>query len=143
MARNASEPAIRLSNPEELAPPPGYSNIVEISGGRIIFIAGQTALDNHGDLVGKGDFEAQADQVFRNISAAVASVGCTTRNLAKLTVFVRDMGELAAYRRARNRFFATVRPPAAPAVTLVEVSRLFGDDFLIQVEAVAAAGLPS
>jgi enamine deaminase RidA (YjgF/YER057c/UK114 family) len=71
MARNASEPAIRLSNPEELAPPPGYSNIVEISGGRIIFIAGQTALEKHGDLVGKGDFEAQADQVFRNISAAL------------------------------------------------------------------------
>jgi enamine deaminase RidA (YjgF/YER057c/UK114 family) len=104
MARNASEPAIRLSNPEELAPPPGYSNIVEISGGRIIFIAGQTALDKHGGLVGKGDFEAQADQVFRNISAALASVGCTARNLAKLTVFVRDLGELAAYRRARNRF---------------------------------------
>jgi enamine deaminase RidA (YjgF/YER057c/UK114 family) len=102
MARNASEPAIRLSNPEELAPPPGYSNIVEISGGRIIFIAGQTALDNHGDLVGKGDFEAQADQVFRNISAAVASVGCTTRNLAKLTVFVRD--------------WASLQPIAAPAI---------------------------
>ena len=103
------------------------------------FIAGQTALDNHGDLVGKGDFEAQADQVFRNISAAVASVGCTTRNLAKLTVFVRDMGELAAYRRARNRFFATVTPPAAPAVTLVEVSKLYGPDFLIEIEAVAAS----
>jgi enamine deaminase RidA (YjgF/YER057c/UK114 family) len=140
MAQTAREPTIRFSNPATLAPPPGYSNVVEVSGARIIFIAGQVALDAEGNLVGKGDFEAQADQVFRNLQAALASVGCTAQNLVKLTVFVRDMGELAAYRRARNRFFATSEPPAAPAVTLVEVSRLFAEDFLIEVEAIAAAG---
>ena len=48
------------------------------------------------------------------------------------------MDNLAAYRVARNRFFATVTPPAAPAVTLVEVSRLYGLDFMIEIEAVAA-----
>jgi enamine deaminase RidA (YjgF/YER057c/UK114 family) len=140
MAQTARQPVIRFSNPAALAPPPGYSNVVEVSGARIIFIAGQTALDTEGNLVGKGDFEAQADQVFRNLSAALASVGCTARDLVKLTVFVRDMGELGAYRRTRNRFFATVAPPATPAVTLVEVSRLFAEDFLIEVEAIAAAG---
>jgi enamine deaminase RidA (YjgF/YER057c/UK114 family) len=140
MAASSSEPAIRLSNPAELAAPPGYSNVVELSGGRLVFIAGQTALDKHGNLVGKGDFAAQADQVFGNLAAALASVGCTAGNLVKLTVFVRDMGELAAYRQARNRFFATVTPAAAPAVTLVEVSRLFAEEFLIEVEAIAAAG---
>jgi enamine deaminase RidA (YjgF/YER057c/UK114 family) len=140
MATSSSEPAIRFSNPPELAPPPGYSNVVEISGGRMIFIAGQTATDAAGSLVGKSDFAAQSEQVFANLAAALASVGCTARNLVKLTVFVRDMGQLAAYRDARNRFFASVTPPAAPAVTLVEVSRLFGEDFLIEVEAVAASG---
>jgi enamine deaminase RidA (YjgF/YER057c/UK114 family) len=140
MAQSAHKPAIRFSNPATLAPPHGYSNVVEISGGRLIFIAGQTAMDAYGNLVGKDDFEAQADQVFRNLSAALAATGCTAHNLVKLTVFVRDMGELAAYRRARNRFFATSEPPAAPAVTLVEVSRLFAADFLIEVEAIAAAG---
>jgi enamine deaminase RidA (YjgF/YER057c/UK114 family) len=49
------------------------------------------------------------------------------------------MDDLSAYREARNRFFATVNPPAAPAVTLVEVSKLYGVDFLIEIEAVAAA----
>lgn len=49
------------------------------------------------------------------------------------------MSKLAAYRKARDRFFASVSPPAAPAITLVEVSRLFADDFLIEIEAVAAA----
>jgi enamine deaminase RidA (YjgF/YER057c/UK114 family) len=142
MAPSSSEPVIRFSNPPELAPPPGYSNVVEICGGRMIFIAGQTASDAAGSLVGKGDFAAQADQVFRNVAAALGSVGCTARDLVKLTVFVRDMREVAAYRRARDRFFASVSPPAAPAVTLVEVSRLFAEDFLIEVEAVAAAGSP-
>jgi enamine deaminase RidA (YjgF/YER057c/UK114 family) len=134
--------SIRFLNPPELAPPPGYSNVVEVFGGRIIFIAGQTATDRQGKLVGKGDFEAQADQVFRNLSSALAAVGCSASNLVKLTVFMRDMADLARYRGARNRFFATVTPPAAPAVTLVEISRLFGEDLLIEVEAIAAAGLP-
>jgi enamine deaminase RidA (YjgF/YER057c/UK114 family) len=58
--------------------------------------------------------------------------------LIKLTVFLRDINNLAAYRQARDRFFATVTPPAAPAVTLIEVSRLYGPDFLIEIEAVAA-----
>jgi enamine deaminase RidA (YjgF/YER057c/UK114 family) len=48
------------------------------------------------------------------------------------------MGSLGAYREARDRFFTTVDPPAAPAVTLIEVSRLFGSDFLIEIEAIAA-----
>jgi enamine deaminase RidA (YjgF/YER057c/UK114 family) len=59
--------------------------------------------------------------------------------LIKLTVFLRDMDNLPAYREARNRFFNTTSPPAAPAVTLVEVSRLYGSDFMIEIEAIASA----
>jgi enamine deaminase RidA (YjgF/YER057c/UK114 family) len=56
----------------------------------------------------------------------------------KLTVFLTDMNNLGLYREARNRFFASVVPPAAPAVTLIEVSKLYGPDFLIEIEAIAA-----
>ena len=136
---DAEPKPIRRLNPPELGAPPGYSQIVEVRAGRIIFIAGQTALDRNGSLVGKDDFAAQADQVFRNLSAALQAVGCTARDLVKLTVFLRDMGHLAAYREARNRFFATVTPPAAPAITLLEVSKLYDPDFLIEIEAVAAS----
>jgi enamine deaminase RidA (YjgF/YER057c/UK114 family) len=129
---------VTFANPPALASPPGYSHVVEIRGGRLIYIAGQTALSTNGELVGGNDLEAQADQVFRNLSVALASVGSTARNLVKLTVFVRDMGSLAGYRRARDRFFSTTTPPAAPAITLVEVSKLFADEFLIEIEAVAA-----
>ena len=134
-----SEPTpIRRLNPPELGSPPGYSQIVEISAKRIIFIAGQTALDRDDNLVGKGDFAAQASQVFANLACALQAVGCTAANLVKLTVFLTDMSNLGAYREARNRFFATVQPTAAPAVTLVEVSKLYGPDFMIEIEAIAA-----
>jgi enamine deaminase RidA (YjgF/YER057c/UK114 family) len=129
---------IRRVNPPELGTPPGYSQIVEVRGGRIVFIAGQTAINREGELVGKNDFAAQAAQVFENLAVALKSVGCTANNLVKLTVFLRQMGDLPVYREARDRFFATTSPPAAPAVTLVEVSRLYGAEFLIEIEAIAA-----
>jgi len=125
-------------NPPELGTPPGYSQIVEVRAARIIFIAGQTALDRDGNVVGQGNFAAQAAQVFDNLAIALNAADCTPAHLVKMTVFLTDMNNLAAYREARNRFFAKVTPPAAPAVTLVEVSKLYGPHFLIEIEAVAA-----
>jgi enamine deaminase RidA (YjgF/YER057c/UK114 family) len=137
---NSSDTAsISRLNPAELGPPPGYSQVVEVRAARMIFIAGQTALDREGNLVGKNDFSAQADQVFSNLNKALASVGCNASNLVKLTVFLRNMEHLPVYREARNRFFSTVTPVAAPAVTLVEVAKLYWPDFLIEIEAIAAA----
>jgi enamine deaminase RidA (YjgF/YER057c/UK114 family) len=133
-----AEPEITRLNPPELGTPPGYSQIVEVAAHRIIFIAGQTALDRDGNVVGRGDFAAQATQVFDNLTVALKAADCSAANLVKLTVFLRDMNQLDAYREARNRFFATVTPPAAPAVTLIEVSKLYGPDFLIEIEAIAA-----
>ena len=132
-------PSITRINPPELGTPPGYSQVVEVSAGRMLFIAGQTALDRDGNLVGKDDFAAQATQVFRNLAVALQASGCTAANLVKLTVFLTDMNNLGSYREARNRFFASVTPPAAPAVTLVEVSKLYSADFMIEIEAIAAA----
>ena len=69
---------------------------------------------------------------------ALVKIVSQVDSVDELTVFLRDMGDLSAYREVRNRFFATVSPPAAPAVTLVEVSKLYGPDFLIEIEAIAA-----
>jgi enamine deaminase RidA (YjgF/YER057c/UK114 family) len=131
-------PQIQRINPPELGTPPGYSQIVDVHAGRLVFIAGQTATDRDGNTIGKNDFTLQAEQAFRNLATALTAAGCTAENLIKLTVFLRNMDNLGAYRQARDRFFATVTPPAAPAVTLVEVSRLYGADFLIEIEAIAA-----
>ena len=132
-------PTITRLNPPELGTPPGYSQIVEVTARRMIFIAGQTALDADGHLIGKNDFAAQAGQVFENLAIALRASGCTAANLVKLTAFLTEMNNLARYREARNRFFNSVTPQAAPAVTLVEVSKLYGPDFLIEIEAIAAA----
>lgn len=134
-----SPPSIRRINPPELGVPPGYSQVVDVSASRLVFVSGQTALDRDGHLVGKNDFAAQAAQVFSNLAIALATSGCTAANLVKLTVFLTEMNNLALYREARNRFFASANPPAAPAVTLVEVSKLYGPDFMIEIEAIAAA----
>jgi enamine deaminase RidA (YjgF/YER057c/UK114 family) len=131
-------PSIVRTNPPELGTPPGYSQIVDVAASRIIFISGQTALDQEGNLVGRNDFAAQAAQVFRNLAIALRARGCDATNLVKLTVFLTNMENLGAYREVRNRFFASVTPPAAPAVTLVEVSKLYGAEFMIEIEAIAA-----
>jgi enamine deaminase RidA (YjgF/YER057c/UK114 family) len=136
---NEQTPPITRINPPELGTPPGYSQVIDVSVGRIIFIAGQTAVDRDGNVIGNKDFAAQAAQVFRNLAIALEAVGCTASNLVKLTVYLTDMDNLSRYREARNRFFASVTPPAAPAVTLVEVAKLYGPDFMIEIEAIAAA----
>jgi enamine deaminase RidA (YjgF/YER057c/UK114 family) len=127
---------INFINPPEISSPTGYSHVAEVRGGRLVYISGQIALDAQGKLVGKGDLEAQADQIFRNLGAALAAVGCTARNVVKFTVFMRDVNDVAAYRRARDRFMGEGPRPAS---TLVEVSKLVSEDFLIEIEAVAAA----
>jgi enamine deaminase RidA (YjgF/YER057c/UK114 family) len=137
MTREETPSIVRI-NPPELGTPPGYSQIVDVTASRVIFISGQTALDSAGNLVGKNDFAAQAAQVFYNLAIALQSRGCDATNLVKLTVFLSNMENLGAYREARNRFFASVTPPAAPAVTLVEVSKLYGPEFMIEIEAIAA-----
>ena len=136
---NQRTPSITRINPPELGTPPGYSQLVDVSAGRIIFIAGKTAVDRDGNVVGKNDFAAQAAQVFRNLAIALEAAGCTAANLVKLTVYLTDMDNLSRYREVRNRFFASVTPAAAPAVTLVEVAKLYGPDFMIEIEAIAAA----
>jgi enamine deaminase RidA (YjgF/YER057c/UK114 family) len=136
---NDVPPSITRINPPELGTPPGYSQVVDVRAGRIIFIAGQTAVDRDGNVVGKNDFAAQVTQVFRNLAIALEAAGCTAANLVKLTVYLTDMDNLSRYREARNGFFASVTPPAAPAVTLVEVAKLYGPDFMIEIEAIAAA----
>lgn len=83
---------VRYLNPPDLERPPGYSHVVDVRGNHLIFIAGQAGVDAAGTIVGGDNVEAQAGQAFRNLSAALASVGCTAANLVKLTVFMRDMG---------------------------------------------------
>jgi enamine deaminase RidA (YjgF/YER057c/UK114 family) len=128
------EPTIQFINPPTLPAPPGYSQLAVLSGGSLVVIAGQVALDAQGTLVGPGNFTLQTAQVFRNLLAALEAAGAGPRHLVKLTTFVTDLSELAAFRQVRDQFLDPTHPPAS---TLVQVSRLFRPEFLIEIEALA------
>ncbi|HLG74774.1 MAG TPA: RidA family protein [Ktedonobacteraceae bacterium] len=133
MAEQAA--SIRFTNPSTLATPPGYTHVAEITRGRIVYISGQIALDQAGNIVGAGDFHAQARQVFENLKAALAAVGADFTHVVKLNIYLRDMANLLLLREVRDQYVNTQQPPAS---TAVEVSRLAQDAFLLEVEAVAS-----
>jgi enamine deaminase RidA (YjgF/YER057c/UK114 family) len=124
----------RFINPSTLATPPGYTHVVEITQGRTVFIAGQVALDQAGQIVGPQDFGAQAQQVFENLQAALAAVGTDFSDVIKLNIYVVDISQLPILREVRDRYVNTITPPAS---TLVEVRRLAREEFLLEIEAVA------
>jgi enamine deaminase RidA (YjgF/YER057c/UK114 family) len=119
--------------PAGLAAAPGYSQVASATG-RMVFVAGQVALDEQGSLVGPDDVARQAEQVFRNITAALTAAGSSFRDVVKLNYYVVDIGTLPAIRLVRDRYVDTTNPPAA---TAVEVRALFRPEYLIEVEAVA------
>jgi reactive intermediate/imine deaminase len=124
----------RFLSPDTLSPPFGYSHVVDAPASRVVFVSGQVPLDAAGKLVGEGDFAAQVRQVFENLTAALAAADATWDDVVKLNYFVRDVGEVASLRAIRDEYVNTDRPPAS---TLVEVSRLFRDEVLVEIEAVA------
>ncbi|HXT36416.1 MAG TPA: RidA family protein [Chloroflexota bacterium] len=129
---------LTFTNPPTLATPPGYTQVVVVTGGRTIYIAGQVALDPRGVLVGAGDLQAQTRQVFINLQAALAAAGATFADVVKLNYYLLDAGGLPVLREVRDSFVNTANPPAS---TLVEVRRLARDEFLIEIEAIASVPL--
>jgi reactive intermediate/imine deaminase len=127
----------RFLSPGTMSPPFGYSHVVDAPAGRVIFISGQVPLNTEGELVGEGDFEAQARQVFANLSAALEAAGAGWSDVVKLNYFLTDIGELATVRAIRDEYVDTERPPAS---TLVQVSALFSPEAMVEIEAVAIKG---
>ena len=121
-------------NPEKVHPPFGYSHVVEVTAGRPVYIAGQVALDPTGALVGAGDIRAQARQVFDNLRAALEAVGAGFEQVVKLNLYLVDATHLPVIREVRDQYVNTRQPPAS---TAVEVRRLFREDALIEIEAIA------
>jgi reactive intermediate/imine deaminase len=124
----------RFLSPDTLAPPFGYSHVVDAPASRVVYISGQVPLDAAGELVGEGDFAAQVRQVFENLTVALAAADASWDDVVKLNYFVRDVGQVGALRAVRDEYVNTERPPAS---TLVEVSSLFRDEVLVEIEAVA------
>ena len=125
---------VKRSNPPALSTPTGYTHIVEVTGpNRTIYISGQIAFDKDGKVVGAGDMKAQAEQVFRNLEAALTAAGATFADVVKMNSYITDMSRVQAVRDVRARYFKD----ATPASTFVEVKGLVRPELLLEIEVVA------
>ncbi len=127
---------LKLVNPSSVASPKGYSQVAQIDLGNatMLLIAGQVPLDKQGNLVGKDDFARQTEQVFINIKNIIEEAGGNMNHLAKLSYFIKDVSKIQLVRDVRDKFVNTKTPPTS---TLIEVSKLYRDDVLIEIEATA------
>ncbi len=119
-----------------LAKPRGvFCHGVKVSSGQLVFVSGQVAYNNQGEIVGKGDIKVQTRQVLENIKAVLQMAGASMQDITKVTVFVTNMAHLAQIHKVRAEYWPD--PQQYPASTLVEVKSLVHPDLLIEIEAFA------
>ena len=123
-----------FSSPDDLAPPAGYSHVVAIPPGRLVWTSGQVPMDAERNVVAPGDWEGQTRAVFENVERALRAGGAGWNDVVKLTLYVVDVSSLDTIRAVRDEFVDTASPPIS---SLVRVAGLVHPDVLIEVEAVA------
>ena len=120
--------------PDSLKDPrPRYSQGVRTEGGRLLFIAGQTAADREGNVVGKGDPEAQCEQVFANLDAVLSAAGGSFQNLVMTTTYLTDIKYREVYNTVRSNYYRN----NCPTSTLLVVAGLANPDYLIEIDGIA------
>ena len=124
----------KVLQPQSIPDPrPRYSQGIIAEGKRLLFIAGQTAVDADGNAVGKGDAAAQTEQVLKNMKAVLDEAGAGFGDIVKITTYITDPRYRDDLNPARLKYFSA-DPPAS---TLVVVSGLANSDYLVEIEAIA------
>ena len=119
----------RVSSGTEWEQVVGFSRAVRVD--RFIYVSGTTATNEHGQVVGAGDVAAQTEYIIQKIGRALAEAGASLADVVRTRIYVLNAGDWEAVGRVHGRYFADTRP----ANTLVEVSRLVGDEYLVEIEA--------
>jgi enamine deaminase RidA (YjgF/YER057c/UK114 family) len=124
-------------NPPNMKPLGKYSTLTVAQGGSIAFISGQVSVDGDGKVVGAGDIEAQAVQVFENLKRALSGIGATFEDVIKFTIYIVGFNQQRrkAVMDARGLYISHEHPPAA---TMVGVDQLVEPELLVEIEAIAA-----
>ncbi len=104
-----------------------------VIAGRTLYVSGLVATNEAGEVIGAGDVVEQTRQIFRNLKSILDAAGAKPADVAKVTIFMRDVAQRPLINPIRQEFFG----PHRPASTLVEISRLVRDDLLLEIEAVA------
>jgi 2-iminobutanoate/2-iminopropanoate deaminase len=124
----------KVIQPDSLPDPrPRYSQGIQTEGGRLLFIAGQTAVDKNTEIVGKGDIEQQLVQVFENMGAVLRAAGGTFDNLVMTTTYLTDIKYREAYNRMRLKYYTN----GCPVSTLLVVAGLANPDYLAEIDGIA------
>lgn len=125
------------TNPDPYAP---FLLSQGIRVGNLVFISGQAAIGDDGNIVGRGDFDKQAEQAFRNLQRALEAAGSSLDRVAKVTIFLKSMDNFGKIVALRRKWFSA----PYPADTIVEISSLYSPEALIEIEAIAVAeGAPA
>jgi enamine deaminase RidA (YjgF/YER057c/UK114 family) len=126
--------ALKTIQPKNLNDPrPRYSQGILAEGGKLLFVAGQTASDKDGNVVGKGDIKAQTTQVFANLKAVLEEAGGTLDDLVMTTTYIVDR----EYREGYNQVRQGIYKKDPPTSTLVIVKGLAHPDYLIEIAGIA------
>src|SRR4030081_855977 len=133
-------PEITFHNPETLGKPLGqYSQITRVKASEFLFIAGQVATEKSGACVGRDDFDAQRQQVFAHIEAALKSQGAGFANVVEFTTYLVHSQDIPKFMAFRLREFPKMFPNGKyPPNTLLMVDRLVKEAFLVEVQTIAA-----
>ena len=130
---------ITLTNPQGLPKVDFHRQVSIATGSKLVFMAGQVAWDADGALVGEGDLAAQVEQCYLNVGAALAEVGGSFDDIAKLTIYVADwtVDKMPLVQQGRARACAKLGVDALAPGTLIGVAALFVPEHLVEVEAIA------
>ena len=126
-----------LLDPKGLEAPVGYAHVAKITGGTVVHIAGQAPFDERGQVVGKGDFVAQFTRVMNNLKTAVEAAGGRPNQYAVLTIYITNLEAYWNNKKPLGEAYRAVFGKYFPAITLVEVKRLYNPDCMIEISGVA------
>ncbi len=128
--------AIERINPAELGRPSGFSHAVSVTPGRLVFLAGQTALDAGGQIVGSGVVE-QFERALGNLLTALRAAGGEPADLVSVTVYLVDLGDYRAHAREVGEVWRRLAGRDYPAMAAVGVRRLWDAEALVEVQGMA------
>lgn len=126
-----------IINPPTLPRPRGFSHGILVTGGRLLFLAGQTGSDATGQIVAPGDLVAQYEQTLRNLKAVVEAAGGKMQDIMQITIFIRDRDDYLAHLKPLGQVHRSFFGDYYPATALFEISRFFQDEALIEIEGLA------
>ncbi|MCP2339805.1 RidA family protein [Actinomadura rupiterrae] len=127
---------VTIDNPPTVPATNGfYSHVAHVSAGPLLFLSGQVAFGDDGEIDGVGDMGRQSEVIMSIIERLLAAHGASFADVINIRTFVTDLSRVREYGAVRNRYF----PKDPPTSTTVEVSKLFHPDALLEVEVVAAA----